>query len=101
MNRTPLHNSLLYYHPECIKLLLQHPSIKVNMKDGHFNTALHICVKEGHLDCVKALLAHEDINVNIKNIDGKTPLALAQELDTNITDKQEIIGVLTSHGPTK
>ena len=101
MNCTPLHNAVLYYHPECVKLLLQHPSIKVNMKDDHLNTALHICVKESHLDCLKLLLAHEDINVNIKNSDGQTPLALAQELDTNKTNKQEIIGVLTSHGATK
>ena len=90
-----------YYHPECIKLLLQHRSNKVNIKDDHLNTALHICVKEGNLDCLKLLLAHKDININIKNIDGQTPLALAQELDTNEIDKQEIIAVLTSHGAIK
>ena len=71
------------------------------MKDDHLNAALRICVKEGHLDCLKLLLAHNNININIKNIDAQTPLALAQQLDTNKTNKQEIITVLTSHGATK
>lgn len=112
---TPLYYAILNHDMEIISLLLNHPSIDVNLSfepNSHttYRTALHIAIEMEFLPAVKLLLERPDIDVNaIANFDDEsfnfsswsktdyfdfyyTPLHEAVELE-NI----EIIKLLLAH----
>ena len=74
---TSLHVCCLNGHPTILRLLVTHPDIEVNQKDGHGNTPFMLGCAAGHAPCVRQLLQDERVAVNEPNEDGVTPLAAA------------------------
>jgi|GEM_PF-2184644 len=69
-------------HAECVRLLLEHPSIDVNAQDKHGNTALiHTALIHAmgydHAECVRLLLEHPSIDVNAQDKYGCAALMYA------------------------
>ena len=64
-------------HHKIIRLLLDHPSIEVNMADDKGCTALHWATMLGRVEAVKILLADKRVDVNIQNADNLTVLMYA------------------------
>ncbi len=63
---TPLYIAIKRDNPEIIKLLLEQPDIKVNLKGGYSNTTpLVEAVYNNKQEIVKLLLAKQDIDVNM------------------------------------
>ena len=60
-----------------LKLLLEQPSIKVNLVDMEGCTALHYAASEGHRDAVALLIADKRVDVNCKDSSQRTPLMMA------------------------
>ena len=79
---TALYYAACYGKTECVRLLLNHKDVNVNLpRNGNGFTPLHTAVCHDHPDCVKLLLAHNDIEVNKPDTDPDrdrfTPLHLA------------------------
>jgi len=74
------------------KLLGKNPQPDINAQDGNdnLNTALHMAVERNELEVVNFLVM-QGSDTTIKNIDGKTPLDLAEECN-----HAEIIDMLKS-----
>ena len=62
-----------------LKLLLEQPSIKVNLVDMEGCTALHYAASEGHRDAVALLIADKRVDVNCKDSSQMTPLMMAAD----------------------
>ena len=60
-----------------LKLLLEQPSIKVNLVDMEGCTALHYAASEGHRNAVALLIADKRVDVNCKDSSQMTPLMMA------------------------
>ena len=60
-----------------LKLLLEQPSIKVNLVDMEGCTALHYAASEGHRDAVALLIADKRVDVNCRDSSQMTPLMMA------------------------
>ena len=61
----------------CLKVLLAHPSINVNIRGPERITPLFVAIDCKNHFCVAELLAHPKINVNLYNDQMTTPLHLA------------------------
>ncbi|MGI2029028.1 ankyrin repeat domain-containing protein [Endozoicomonas acroporae] len=71
--RTPLHVAAYKNIPDAVRKLLAIKDIKVNQKDDHGDTALHIAAKRGNTKIVEILLdTAVGIDVNAKNNKGRT-----------------------------
>jgi len=82
MELTPLQLTAACGHSHIIKLLLSIPVISCNLPEPlHLMTALHIAVTLGQCLAVKALCEDPKVELNAKNIDGKTALHIAIELE--------------------
>lgn len=82
MELTPLQLAAACGHGNVISELLACPAILCNIPEPlHLMTALHIAVSLGQAGSVKALCRDARVDINAKNIDGKTALHLAIELE--------------------
>ena len=82
MELTPLQLAAACGHGNVIAELLACPAILCNIPEPlHLMTALHIAVSLGQAGSVKALCHDTRVDINTKNIDGKTALHLAIELE--------------------
>ena len=95
-----------------LKLLLEQPSIEVNLTDDKGATALHVATVYRNITAVRSLLADQRVDVNCKNWDQSTPLILASEgeqdfdaiklllteqgVDVNWADVPKTIGDMTA-----
>lgn len=72
--RTALHAATIKGHSDVVKVLLECPTIDVNLVDAAKRTALHMAVGNGRADIVRLLLYACGIHVNA--VDGfvRTPL---------------------------
>jgi len=62
---------------DVVELLLQYPSIDVNVIDPYGNTALLYDSRGGYTNVVRLLLECDDIDVNTRSRSGCTALMLA------------------------
>ena len=86
MELTPLQLSAACGHGNVITELLSFPSISCNIPEPlHLMTALHLAVTLGQTLSVTALCKDPRVDINSKNIDGKTALHLAIELEDTCT----------------
>merc|ERR1712226_551239 len=70
--------------------------IKVNFKDLHANTALHLAAQNGQIEVVKMLIDRDDIELNSKNTHALVPLHLAAQEGINL-DSKDLIGNTPLH----
>ena len=75
--RTILMHAARKNHAECVRLLLEHPSIDINAQDKHGYTALIHAVGCDHAECVRLLLEHPSIDVNAQDKYGCAALMYA------------------------
>ena len=76
-----------------VRLLLEQPSIDVNMSDKRGETALMYAAQEGNLEAVKVFLEDGRADVNIQNQKGQTALTkTAHRLSQ--TDRGEFLKIL-------
>lgn len=70
---TPLHSAARRGNEKIVKVLLEHPKVKVDAKDSSGKTALHLACTEGHCRVCKLLLSK---GADIKSVtaDNTTPL---------------------------
>ncbi|XP_044194046.1 poly [ADP-ribose] polymerase tankyrase-2-like isoform X1 [Thunnus albacares] len=80
----PLHNACSYGHYEVAELLVLHGAV-VNVADLWKFTPLHEAAAKGKYDICKLLLQH-GADPTRKNRDGKAPLDLVKDADTDIQD---------------
>lgn len=59
---------------DCVKILLKHEKIDVNLQDLDGNSPLLLATRLNHIDMIKVLLARDDVDVNVPNERGWTPL---------------------------
>ena len=76
-NRTCLMIAARENHDEVVALLLAHPNIKVNAKDGDNRTALHFACIYDSLASLNKLLAAPGVQLNERNNDGYTSIMRA------------------------
>ncbi|KAK9131325.1 hypothetical protein Sjap_011812 [Stephania japonica] len=88
---TILHLCAKHSRLEALELLLQWVAghqIKINSKDNHGNTVLHLAVAKKHIQIIKLLLGH-DVEVNALNQNGLTALdSLTQSTVRDIKDME-------------
>ena len=74
-----------------VELLLQHPQIELNEKDGQGNTELHQCIEYGNNVALDLLLNHPSVDVNLKNNNGDTILYQCIEYGNDRMDQLRIL----------
>ena len=84
---TPLHSAVDTGTIECVKVLLEHRGIDVNVQNEKGLIALHIAVENGLTESVRELLSDKRINVDIATNKGETPLNL-QNIPRPYTNKK-------------
>ena len=67
------HNGCL----ETMRLLVDHPDVDVNDKNGRGNTALHLAVDANQVDVIRFLKTRPNLDVEATNQVGETPLMMA------------------------
>ena len=94
-------------HISILRLLLEHPSIEVNLTGEKGVTALHLASLHGNIEAVKLMLASQRLDVNCKDWKLMTPLMIAAEKVSNIdtfklllADPRVDVNCVASHGPT-
>jgi len=70
---TPLHFAARRGNEEIVKVLLEHPKVKVDAKDSSGKTALHLACSEGHCRVCKLLL-NKGADIKAVTADNTTPL---------------------------
>ena len=63
-------------HFSILRLLLEQPSIDVNVVDKNRLTALHVATQQGNIAAVKLLLADKRLDVNCEDSHHITPLLI-------------------------
>ena len=82
MELTPLQLSAACGHSHVVELLLSCTNININLQEKQYMmTAIHLAVALGQSNITEILCKDSRINLNVKNIDGKTALHLAIELE--------------------
>jgi len=71
---TPLQGAIKSNSTDVIALLLQEPSINLNVRCGHNYTALNLACITGNLSIIRQLLKAPGIDPNIPNDFGRSPL---------------------------
>ena len=66
-------------HVSILRLLLEQPSIEVNLADDNSVTALQAAITVGNNEAVKLLLEHPSIEVNLATDEGVTALSAATD----------------------
>jgi ankyrin repeat protein len=84
-------------HHHIVELLITHPDIDVNARNGFNNCSLHEAVYSGDVEMVKILFTTRNIDPNIVNKDNKTPLDVAKKLET-VKEMREIKQLLLDKG---
>ncbi|GAP90717.1 putative vegetative incompatibility protein HET-E-1 [Rosellinia necatrix] len=100
----PLHYAIRNRSVLLVRLILSHPLIDVNRRDGVQCAPLLIAVKTGNLDIIRALLSHPFIDVNKPSMDSyldeaydlKTTISLALVFAVK-AGNLDIIRLLLSH----
>lgn len=72
---TPLHRAASKGNTAIVKLLLDHPDIKLNLHDSYGNTPLHLACEEERTEEAKLLVVN-GADIAGKNRDEKTALQL-------------------------
>jgi hypothetical protein len=82
MELSPLQLCAACGHVTAVDVLLSLPNVLCNLKDktSHM-TALHFAIVLSHPLVIEALCKDARIDLSVKNMDGKTPLHLALELE--------------------
>lgn len=62
-------------------ILIANPGIQINMVDHLNRTPLHFAVQNKSTAAVRLILDHGDANLTIEDDSGRTPYALALELE--------------------
>lgn len=77
--RTALHYAARNGNTDIAKLLLNNPSIQIDIKDGHGMTPLHKAAKYGHLSIVKLLMDQDGVTgwEHSTEKTGRLPIHLA------------------------
>lgn len=73
-SHTALHLACLHGQDEIVSLLLTAPTISVNAKNWHGNTAFKLACDGKRLSCVKMLLEDPRVNPNLPDNQGHSPL---------------------------
>ena len=73
MGSTPLHFAACRGNDEIVKVLLEHPKVKVDARDSYGKTALHMACGEGQ-SSVCQLLLNKGANIKAVTADNTTPL---------------------------
>eukprot|EP01028_Stygiella_incarcerata_P010655 TRINITY_DN560_c0_g1_i2.p1 TRINITY_DN560_c0_g1~~TRINITY_DN560_c0_g1_i2.p1 ORF type:complete len:251 (-),score=54.09 TRINITY_DN560_c0_g1_i2:48-800(-) len=73
---TALHTATMWNSMECLCFLLDIPTIKVNARNAHRSTPLHIAAEQGFIGTTNVLLK-AGADVNARDAEGFTPLHLA------------------------
>ena len=72
-NQTGLMCAVMRGHNSIVRLLLEQPTLDLNLTDGEGYTALHYAAKCDNVEAVRLLLADHRLNsVNLKDSYGKT-----------------------------
>jgi len=66
-------------YTDIINLLLAHPDILVNARDGYRLTPLHCATLSNHPEAVQLLLKHPNIQIHKTDTKGQTALQIAQK----------------------
>ncbi|XP_047322365.1 ankyrin repeat domain-containing protein 2B-like isoform X2 [Impatiens glandulifera] len=90
--RTALHFACGYGEVKCAKVLLEAGAV-VDALDKNKNSALHYASGYGKKDCV-VLLLKNGAAVTLQNMDGKTPLDVA-----NLNNQTEVLTLLEKDSP--
>lgn len=78
---TPLHWAAHGGHLECLQRLLIVDNCQLDVKNKLGDTPLHSAAWKGHAEAVRMLL-DKGARVDLKNNEGKTPLDLAKDAET-------------------
>lgn len=88
-DNTSLHYACEKSNTEIVKLLLEQPSININIKNFQRKTPLHIsCEIQNNFEIIRLLLEHPNINTGMLDQYERTPLHLACSigyLDNNLS----------------
>jgi len=71
---TALHAASEFGHVEVVKLLLAHPNINANLKDGFGRTPFSLGCRSGQVSVVQVLLKDLRVDVTLEDNGGRTPL---------------------------
>lgn len=77
--KAPIHIAVLNGCENILSLLLEHPQIDVNVRDGDGNSALHLAAIAGNVECTIRLLNCEDIKPNRLNKERLSPMYIASK----------------------
>lgn len=70
---SPLHLACLNSHFEAVKLLVLNGNAKLDARNVHKQTALHLAIEKRNFPIVKLLIL-KNCNLNAEDRDGDTPL---------------------------
>ena len=62
----------------CAMMLIDRNDVDINARDNNGHSALDIAIHYGRINIVSKMLKHPKININSMNLDGETPLMIAQ-----------------------
>jgi len=98
--RTPLHAAVTGRSGRCVAALLElRPDTK---KVAHGDqTALHTAVRMAHLESIRHLLSYEPTLATRKNMQGQSPMELAQAILSDLQRFQEFMASERRHVPSR
>ena len=77
-DQTPLMWAVTHQHNSIVKLLLEQPTLDLNLTDSNGMTALNFATYNGNVEGIKLLLADPRLNThNLEDADGDTPVMTA------------------------
>ncbi len=72
---------------ESLRLLLDHPGVDVNQKNGEGNTVLHLAVDANHIDVIHFLKTRPGLDLEATNHEGETPRMMAIAKNRKLAEK--------------